>query len=77
MNPVDPRAKDLLKMAEAFYVHNAPTRIGLLLLTNNDEKVDAETDASIAMLRAFHYILEEDSPFRALSFITDVSTLLL
>lgn len=26
VNPADPKSKDLLKMAEAFYVHNAPVR---------------------------------------------------
>ena len=73
MNPADKKSKDLLKMAEAFYVHSAPTRIGLLLLVNDKENVDATKDAGVALWRAFQYIKKEDSAFRGLSFITDVS----
>ena len=78
VNPANPSSKDLLKMAEAFYVHSAPTRIGLLLIVDDgDTTADdpASLDASVAMWRAFQYIRAEDSGFRGLSFITDVSVL--
>ncbi|ELU12397.1 hypothetical protein CAPTEDRAFT_227323 [Capitella teleta] len=72
VNPADPSARDLLKMAEAFYVHNAPARIGLVLVVNSDPEVDPMTDAGVAMYRAFNYIKTQDSPAKALSFITDI-----
>ena len=73
VNPADKKANDLLKMAEAFYVHSAPTRIGLLFLVNDKDDVEAKDDVSVAMWRAYHYIKAEENAFRGLSFITDVS----
>ncbi|ESP03274.1 hypothetical protein LOTGIDRAFT_137613 [Lottia gigantea] len=72
VNPVEDKSKDLLKMAEAFSVHKAPIRIGIIFVTNQDEKATPKTDASMAMARAFNFIKLDQNPSKALSFITDV-----
>ncbi|GIX97388.1 UDP-glucose:glycoprotein glucosyltransferase 1 [Caerostris darwini] len=65
-------ARDIFKLAESFYVHKAPVRIGLLFTVNPDTKVDGFHDAGVAFLNAFNFISQDKSPYDGLSFITDV-----
>ncbi|KAG1695917.1 UDP-glucose:glycoprotein glucosyltransferase 1 [Nymphon striatum] len=64
--------KFLYKMAESFYVHNAPVRIGLVFAVNPDMAVSGFDDAGVAMLNAFNFISVDESPYDGLSFMTDV-----
>lgn len=72
VDPADRQSSAMIKMAEAFYVHSAPVRIGLVFVVNQDESVDGNTDAGVAMLRAFNFISQRDGPVKALSFLTDI-----
>ena len=71
----DPSKKDvrpLLKLLESFYVHRAPTRIGIVFTVNEDPNVSGMTDAGVALLCAYNYIAQEKEAYDALAFITDV-----
>ena len=71
----DPSRKDsraLLKNLEAFYVHRAPTRIGIVFTVNDSPEVSGMDDAGVALLDAFNYISGNSQPYDALAFITDV-----
>ncbi|KAK7477135.1 hypothetical protein BaRGS_00031621 [Batillaria attramentaria] len=72
VNPADDASRELLKVAEAFYVHNAPLRVGLVLAVNSDRAVTGNDDAGVAFARTFDFIKSDQSPAKALSFITDV-----
>ncbi|XP_074657528.1 UDP-glucose:glycoprotein glucosyltransferase 1-like isoform X2 [Tubulanus polymorphus] len=71
-DPVAKESRDILKLAEAFYVHSAPIRIGFVWVVNDGDDVDVKKDADVAMYRAFKYISENSTPYKALSFITDI-----
>ena len=71
----DPSKRDsraLLKNLEAFYVHRAPTRIGIVFAVNDSPEVSGMDDAGVALLDAFNYISGNKQPYDALAFITDV-----
>lgn len=72
VNPTDQSAKELLKMAEAFLVHSAPIRLGVVMAVNGDSAVTGKENAGIAFAHAFDFIKADQSPAKALSFITDV-----
>ena len=46
--------------------------IGLVLVVNDDLSVSEDVDPSVAMWRACNYIFHQETPVKALSFITDV-----
>ena len=60
---------DLIKLAESFYVHRAPLRIGFVFITSPGSGLEV---ANVALLNAFNYIAIEKSNYDGLSFITDV-----
>lgn len=72
MNPSHKESFDMLRMAESFYVHKAPVRIGLVFDVNDADSVTGYTDASVACLEAFNYVAQTKNAFEALSFLTDV-----
>ncbi|GBM24555.1 UDP-glucose:glycoprotein glucosyltransferase 1 [Araneus ventricosus] len=71
-DPSKESSRDIFKLAESFYVHKAPVRIGLLFAVNPDTSVDGFHDAGVAFLNAFNFISQDKSPYDGLSFITDV-----
>ena len=58
-------------MAEAFFVHSVPIRLGLVFVLRPG--ASAMGDPGVALAHAFDYIKKEESPDKALTFITDVS----
>jgi UDP-glucose:glycoprotein glucosyltransferase len=72
-NPAKKEARPLLKLAESFYVHMAPLRIGLVFAVSPDQSVSGSMDAGVALLNAFNYISDVKDAYNGLSFITDVS----
>ncbi|KAK7090839.1 UDP-glucose:glycoprotein glucosyltransferase 1-like isoform X2 [Littorina saxatilis] len=72
VNPAEATSRELLKMAEAFLVHSAPIRLGMILAVNTDLSVTGMDDAGVAFARTFDFIKADQSPAKALSFITDV-----
>ncbi|XP_059082867.1 UDP-glucose:glycoprotein glucosyltransferase 1-like [Tigriopus californicus] len=71
-DPSSKEARGLLKLLESFYVHRAPTRIGIVFAVNDDPSATGKTDAGVALLSAFNYISAAKEPYDALAFMTDV-----
>lgn len=72
---VDPSKKesfDLIKLAESFYIHKAPLRIGFIFAVNPDQTVNGLKDAGVACLNSFNYIAENKNAYEGLSFLTDL-----
>ena len=55
-DPSRRESRALLKNLEAFYVHRAPTRIGIVFTVNDSPEVSGMDDAGVALLDAFNYI---------------------
>jgi hypothetical protein len=73
IDPLEKDSRELLKIAEAFYVHSVPVRIGLVFAVNSAKEVCGYDDPAVALAYAFDYIRQEEDPPKALTFITDVS----
>ncbi|KAM9486664.1 UDP-glucose:glycoprotein glucosyltransferase 2 isoform 2-T2 [Clarias gariepinus] len=71
LDPVQEDSIELVKLAELFYKHKIPLRIGFVFVVNTDEKVDGYTDAGVAFFRMFNYITEEYDTTQA--FLSTVS----
>merc|ERR1719187_1379585 len=71
-DPAKSESKPVLKLVESFYVHRAPTRIGLVFSVDTDLEKTGENDAGVAIVNAFNYISTNKEPYDALAFITDV-----
>ena len=71
-DPSKAESKPILKLVESFYVHRAPTRIGLVFSVSTDLDKTGESDAGVALANAFNYITSTKQPYDALAFITDV-----
>ncbi|XP_060561389.1 UDP-glucose:glycoprotein glucosyltransferase 1-like, partial [Ruditapes philippinarum] len=72
IDPLEKDSRELLKIAEAFYVHSVPVRIGLVFAVNSAKEVCGYDDPAVALAYAFDYIRQEEDPPKALTFITDV-----
>ena len=72
---LDPSKKEtfeVLRMAESFYIHKAPVRIGLVFAVNPESSKMGFTDAGVAALEAFNYIAQEKNAHEGLAFLTEV-----
>ncbi|XP_078077778.1 UDP-glucose:glycoprotein glucosyltransferase 1 isoform X2 [Mustelus asterias] len=72
---VDPAQEDavaLVKLADLFFRHNIPLRIGFIFVVNADEKVDGNQVAGVALLRAFNFIGEDSELSHAFSSIVAI-----
>uniref|UniRef100_A0A8D1HCU0 UDP-glucose ceramide glucosyltransferase-like 1 n=1 Tax=Sus scrofa TaxID=9823 RepID=A0A8D1HCU0_PIG len=59
IDPAQEYTLDFIKLAELFYYHKIPLRIGFVFIVNTDDEVDGTNDAGVALWRAFNYIAEE------------------
>uniref|UniRef100_A0AAR2JMD2 UDP-glucose ceramide glucosyltransferase-like 1 n=1 Tax=Pygocentrus nattereri TaxID=42514 RepID=A0AAR2JMD2_PYGNA len=59
LDPVQEDSIELVKLAELFYKHRIPLRIGFVFVVNTDDKVDGYEDAGVAFFRVLNYIAEE------------------
>ncbi|XP_023477502.1 UDP-glucose:glycoprotein glucosyltransferase 2 isoform X3 [Equus caballus] len=59
IDPAQEYTLDFIKLAELFYYHKVPLRIGFVFIVNTDDEVDGTNDAGVALWRAFSYIAEE------------------
>ncbi|XP_076857427.1 UDP-glucose:glycoprotein glucosyltransferase 2 isoform X2 [Brachyhypopomus gauderio] len=59
LDPAREESAELVKLAELFYKHKIPLRIGFVFVVNTDEKVDGYGDAGVAFFRVLNYITEE------------------
>ncbi|XP_055734579.1 UDP-glucose:glycoprotein glucosyltransferase 2 isoform X1 [Salvelinus fontinalis] len=59
LDPVQEESIELVKLAELFYKHKIPLRIGFVFVVNTDDEVDGTTDAGVAFFRLLNYIADE------------------
>ncbi|XP_053311337.1 UDP-glucose:glycoprotein glucosyltransferase 2 [Spea bombifrons] len=67
LDPVQDYAADYVKLAELFYQHNVPLRIGFVFIINSQEDDETVNDAGTALWRAFNFIAEESDVAQAFS----------
>ncbi|KAF4025781.1 hypothetical protein G4228_017857 [Cervus hanglu yarkandensis] len=65
IDPAQEYTVDFIKVAELFYHHKIPLRIGFVFIVNTDDEVDGRNDAGVALWRAFNYIAEENGVSQA------------
>ncbi|XP_004463622.2 UDP-glucose:glycoprotein glucosyltransferase 2 [Dasypus novemcinctus] len=59
IDPSQEYTLDFIKIAELFYYHKVPLRIGFVFILNADDEADGTTDAGVALWQAFNYIAEQ------------------
>ena len=70
-DPSKAKCRPLIKMLESFYLHRAPTRIGIIFAVNPDlDEATGQNDAGVAMLNAYNYVHDQSSSTDGLAFIT-------
>ncbi|KAM8975875.1 UDP-glucose:glycoprotein glucosyltransferase 2 [Pelodytes ibericus] len=67
VDPMQDYAADYMKLAELFYRHNVPLRIGFVFVINSQEDGETREDPGAALWRAFNYIAEDSDMARAFS----------
>ncbi|XP_055398830.1 UDP-glucose:glycoprotein glucosyltransferase 2 isoform X1 [Bubalus kerabau] len=72
IDPAQEYTVDFIKVAELFYHHKIPLRIGFVFIVNTDDEVDGKNDVGVALWRAFNYIAEENGVSQAFMFIVHV-----
>ncbi|XP_015109415.1 UDP-glucose:glycoprotein glucosyltransferase isoform X2 [Diachasma alloeum] len=70
IDPLSPLSKPLIATAETLYAHSAPIRVGFVFNTNFDPSLTGQSDPSIAVNNAFHYLLESKSAKEAVYFLS-------
>ncbi|XP_006832127.1 PREDICTED: UDP-glucose:glycoprotein glucosyltransferase 2 [Chrysochloris asiatica] len=65
IDPAEEYTLDFIELAELFYSHKIPLRIGFVFILNTDDEVDVTNDAGVALWRAFNYITKEHSVSQA------------
>jgi len=75
VDPVRKEGRSIIKLAESFYIHSAPLRIGIVLAVNSDRQLTGLEDAGVAVSNAFNYVSQRTNAYDALSFITDLFAL--
>uniref|UniRef100_A0A8B9FMA5 UDP-glucose ceramide glucosyltransferase-like 1 n=1 Tax=Amazona collaria TaxID=241587 RepID=A0A8B9FMA5_9PSIT len=72
IDPVQEDTGDYVKLAELFFHHNVPLRIGFVFILNTKEEIDGNEDAGIALWRTFNYIVEESDTSQAFTSIINM-----
>uniref|UniRef100_A0A8C7UB63 UDP-glucose ceramide glucosyltransferase-like 1 n=1 Tax=Oncorhynchus mykiss TaxID=8022 RepID=A0A8C7UB63_ONCMY len=72
LDPVQEESIELVKLAELFYKHKIPLRIGFVFVVNTDDEVDGTTDAGVAFFRLLNYIADEYDLSQALMSMVSV-----
>ncbi|KAM9319983.1 UDP-glucose:glycoprotein glucosyltransferase 2 [Gastrophryne carolinensis] len=58
---------DYVKLAELFYRHNVPLRIGFVFVINSDKNLETDEDLGAIFWRAFNYMTDESDSTHAFS----------
>ncbi|XP_072300712.1 UDP-glucose:glycoprotein glucosyltransferase 2 isoform X2 [Eucyclogobius newberryi] len=59
LDPVQEESAELMKLAELFYKHKIPLRIGFVFVVNTKDEIDGFSDAGVGFYRLLNYIAEE------------------
>ncbi|KAF6717389.1 UDP-glucose:glycoprotein glucosyltransferase 1 [Oryzias melastigma] len=71
LDPLQEESVELLKLAELFYKHKIPLRIGFVFVVNPKDDIDGFSDAGVGFYRLLNYIADEyDVPQAVMSMIS-------
>ncbi|XP_056891961.1 UDP-glucose:glycoprotein glucosyltransferase 2 isoform X1 [Takifugu flavidus] len=59
LDPVKEESVELIKLAELFYKHKIPLRIGFVFVVNTKDEIDGFSDAGVGFYRLLNYITDE------------------
>uniref|UniRef100_A0AAV2JWN7 UDP-glucose ceramide glucosyltransferase-like 1 n=1 Tax=Knipowitschia caucasica TaxID=637954 RepID=A0AAV2JWN7_KNICA len=59
LDPAQEESVELMKLAELFYKHKIPLRIGFVFVVNTKDEIDGFSDAGVGFYRLLNYIAEE------------------
>ncbi|KAM6934699.1 UDP-glucose:glycoprotein glucosyltransferase 2 isoform 2-T2 [Xenentodon cancila] len=59
LDPLQEESVELLKLAELFYKHKIPLRIGFVFVVNPKDEIDGFSDAGVAFYRLLNYVADE------------------
>ncbi|KAJ4933097.1 hypothetical protein JOQ06_029934, partial [Pogonophryne albipinna] len=59
LDPVREESVELVKLAELFYKHRIPLRIGFVFVVNTEDEIDGASDAGVGFYRLLNYIADE------------------
>ncbi|KAG7503243.1 hypothetical protein JOB18_034256 [Solea senegalensis] len=59
LDPIQEETVELVKLAELFYKHKIPLRIGFVFVINTKDEIDGFSDAGIGLYRLVNYIADE------------------
>uniref|UniRef100_A0A8C5M005 UDP-glucose ceramide glucosyltransferase-like 1 n=1 Tax=Leptobrachium leishanense TaxID=445787 RepID=A0A8C5M005_9ANUR len=72
VDPVQDYAADYMKLAELFYRHSVPLRIGIVFVISSQEDSETYSDTGSALWNAFNYVAEDSDMAQAFSFLIKV-----
>uniref|UniRef100_A0A4W6FZR1 UDP-glucose ceramide glucosyltransferase-like 1 n=1 Tax=Lates calcarifer TaxID=8187 RepID=A0A4W6FZR1_LATCA len=73
LDPVQEESIELVKLAELFYKHKIPLRIGFVFVVNTKDEIDGFSDAGVGFYRLLNYIADEYDLSQALMSMVSVS----
>uniref|UniRef100_UPI003AAA24A0 UDP-glucose:glycoprotein glucosyltransferase 2 n=1 Tax=Centroberyx gerrardi TaxID=166262 RepID=UPI003AAA24A0 len=59
LDPEQEDSSELVKLAELFYKHKIPLRIGFVFVVNTEDEIDGFSDAGVGFYRLLNYIADE------------------
>ncbi|KAG7282919.1 hypothetical protein CRUP_018419 [Coryphaenoides rupestris] len=59
LDPAQEETVELVKLADLFYKHKIPLRIGFIFVVNTEDEVDGLVDVGVALYRLLSYVAEE------------------
>ncbi|XP_061579421.1 UDP-glucose:glycoprotein glucosyltransferase 2 isoform X2 [Cololabis saira] len=59
LDPLQEESVELLKLAELFYKHKIPLRIGFVFVVNPKDEIDGFSDAGVGFYRLLNYVADE------------------
>ncbi|XP_029385904.1 UDP-glucose:glycoprotein glucosyltransferase 2 isoform X3 [Echeneis naucrates] len=72
LDPVQEESVELVKLAELFYKHKIPLRIGFVFVVNTKDEIDGFSDAGVGFYRLLNYIADEYDLSQALMSIVSL-----
>uniref|UniRef100_A0AAX7T743 UDP-glucose ceramide glucosyltransferase-like 1 n=1 Tax=Astatotilapia calliptera TaxID=8154 RepID=A0AAX7T743_ASTCA len=71
LDPLQEESGELVKLAELFYKHKIPLRIGFVFVVNTKDEIDGFSDAGVGFYRLLNYIADEyDLPQALMSVVS-------
>ncbi|CAH1245599.1 UGGT1 [Branchiostoma lanceolatum] len=72
LDPLQKEAGELVKLADLFYRNQAPVRIGLVFVVNDEKDVEGQDDVGVALIRAYNFIQQDQGSDKAFLWLNSV-----